>query len=235
MIALQDSLEPYPYHRVTAVLLAGGSSKRFGRENKLVADHSGSPLINHALNTIVKSEVRRLIVVLGYDAQDVKQLCSEHLKKHIEDNSISVEYVVNTDFESGMGSSLKAGVSTLANRNLREGPTDPHAALVCLADMPSIKPATINRLMESISQSRLNENSRSSSAFVPAYKGKRGNPVLLMPEMFDQLLDLSGDFGARHLLQANPEAVMEIAVDDAGIFLDCDTPEQLQANKKNRQ
>lgn len=229
------SFEPNPYHRVTAVLLAGGSSKRFGRDNKLFADRSGSPLLSHALDNLVNSEVRRLIVVLGYDAQGVKQLCSEHLKKHIEDNSISVEYVVNTDFESGMGSSLKAGVSTLVNRNLMECPTDPYAALVCLADMPSIKPATINKLMESISQSRLNENSQSSSAFVPTYRGKRGNPVLLMPELFDLLLDLSGDFGARHLLQANPEAVMEVDVDDAGIFLDCDTPEQLQANKKDRQ
>ena len=229
-----ESKNSNPYHRVSAILLAGGSSKRFGRDNKLFAERSGRPLISHALDNIVDSQLQRLIVVLGHDAQGVKQFCGEHLKQQIEDNSISVDFVVNTDFESGMGSSLKTGVSTLVNRNLMECPNDPYAALVCLADMPSIQPATINQLLESISQQHFNENSQSSSAYVPTYNGKRGNPVLLMPELFDLLLDLSGDFGARHLLQANPEAVMEVAVDDAGIFLDCDTPAQLQAKEKEK-
>jgi len=123
------------------------------------------------------------------------------------------------------------------NQNSKNVTVDPHAALVCLADMPSIVPATINMLVDTMRQEYREEPTdlmqKRAAAYVPTYQGKRGNPVLLMPELFDLLLDLSDDVGARHLLQANRDAVSEVPVRDNGIFLDCDTPEQLLLSEQD--
>lgn len=213
---------------VTAILLAGGSSKRFGVDNKLLAQRNGKPLIAHALDTIIHSQVQHLIIVLGCDATDVESYCKNYLASQAKNKPKTVEFIINADFESGMGSSLKAGVSDLINRNIKNYPSAPHSALVCLADMPSIKPDTIDALINTMVAATNSDssNQKPAAAFVPSYNRVRGNPVLLMPELFDLLLDLSGDFGARHLLQANQEAVREVLVDDPGIFLDLDTPAQ---------
>ena len=53
-----------------------------------------------------------------------------------------------------------------------------------------------------------------------------------MPELFDLLLDVAGDVGARQLLRANPDAVLEVDVDDSGILADYDTPEQLHGGPR---
>ncbi len=210
---------------VTAVLLGAGSSKRFGENNKLLALRDGCPLIHHALESITRSQVQRLVVVLGHDASSVRKHCEQFYDNTDGTKLIDIEFIVNTDFESGMASSLRTGISCLLSRNLEQTDAPAHAALVCLADMPVVKPQTINALLSA--NSSRNSNSQFVSAFVPTHQHARGNPVLLMPELFDLLLDVAGDVGARHVLQANPDSVQEVAVDDAGIFIDCDTPEQL--------
>jgi molybdenum cofactor cytidylyltransferase len=131
-----------------------------------------------------------------------------------------------------MASSLRVGVSCLLNRNIKQADMVPHAALICLADMPLIKPQTIDTLInsmdESLRRNAIDTNREPFFAFVPCYENTRGNPVLLLPDLFDLLLDIAGDVGARHLLQNNPDAVREVAVNDSGILFDCDTPEQLE-------
>lgn len=217
---------------VTAILLAGGSSKRFGADNKLLAQRNGKPLIAYALDTIIQSQIRHITIVVGCDATNIESYCKSYLESQTRGSPITVEFIVNADFESGMGSSLKAGVSAVLNRNIRHYPSIPHAALICLADMPSINPSTVNALINTMNEVTKDEMIHSTpehaAAFVPSFNNSRGNPVLLMPELFDLLLDLSEDFGARHLLQANREAVREVPVNDAGIFLDLDTQEQLR-------
>ena len=222
---------------VTALLLAGGESKRFGVENKLLAKRDGKPLITHALSNIIGSQVQHIIVVLGCDAQEVEACCRQHLLDQSREYIPTIEYVFNANFPSGMGSSLKTGISALIKRNINESPTDPHAALICLADMPCIAPTTINTLVSAMhvanKEASSDINHRHAAAFVPAYNGTRGNPVLLMPQLFDLLLDLSEDLGARQLLKANRDAVHEVPVLDAGILLDCDTPERLHQSEKD--
>lgn len=252
--------------KVTAILLVGGSSKRFGPDNKLLAMRNDKPLIDHALDSITGSQIQHLIVVLGHDAPKVAERCKEYfcnanqtaapapsrgsrpitrrdtvqtktqITGQIEQitNPINVEFVLNSDYESGMASSLRAGISALVARNNDNIDAKPHAALVCLGDMPVINPETLDMLIQATKQTT-NEfvdhitasKSGTASAFVPTHENVRGNPVLLMPQLFDSLLDVAGDVGARHLLRANPDAVREVPVNDAGIFNDCDFPEQL--------
>ncbi len=216
-----------PSCAVTAILLAGGSSKRFGADNKLLAPYRGKPLIYHTLDAMVAANISRLMIVLGHDAKELRIRCEHYLDTQPTNHSPPVEFVVNADFESGMGSSLKAGISTLLSHTTDNESEHSHAALVCLADMPNISTNTYNRLIAAMSDTAY-------AAFIPVYQGQRGNPVLLMPELFDLLLDVSGDVGARHLLRANDDIVSEVSVDDAGIVADYDTPEQLAKAARQR-
>ena len=173
---------------------------------------------------------------MGHDADVVEQHCREFFQDNTQANDVEIEFVVNTDFDSGMASSLRAGVSQLLNRNMNVGIENAHAAMVFLADMPDVLPATTNALIAALEthaqQTTLDGDKKPVSAIVPTCKQSRGNPVILMPELFDLLLDVAGDVGARQLLRANPDAVLEVDVDDSGILADYDTPEQLHGGPR---
>ena len=62
---------------------------------------------------------------------------------------------------------------------------------------------------------------------VPTRDGKRGNPVLFARHLFDEMRRVAGDVGARHLIGAHEEELVEVEIDDDAIFVDVDTPEAL--------
>jgi molybdenum cofactor cytidylyltransferase len=93
----------------------------------------------------------------------------------------------------------------------------PQAWLVALGDMPYVDPATLRRLADTLAAG--------AGIAAPVMDGRRGNPVGFGAVHLDALLGLSGDTGARRLLQAFP--VTEVPVDDPGIFRDIDVPTDL--------
>ena len=64
--------------------------------------------------------------------------------------------------------------------------------------------------------------------FIPTHKGRRGNPILIKSELFDMLLDIEGDIGARQILSEHYAVVREVPVDDSGILMDIDTQDDLR-------
>lgn len=216
---------------LTAILLAGGSSQRFGLDNKLLAIKNGQPLIHHALNTIVNSQIQRLVIVLGHDSAEVERHCRRFLNERKDGITTEVEFAVNTDYHSGMASSLKTGISYLLTDTFKTQPLKTQATMVLLADMPDIKPTTIDALIEVLeiesTDNDANPTFKPALAIVPTYNHSRGNPVVLKAQLFDQLLDLDADVGARHLLKTCPDVVKVVAVNDSGILFDCDTPDDL--------
>jgi molybdenum cofactor cytidylyltransferase len=128
-----------------------------------------------------------------------------------------VECGYNPDADSGMASSLQIGVQHLqektdsANRHL-------DFIIVCLADMPHVKAATISLLINA----RQSDNTR--DFIVPVFDGQRGNPVLIGHSVFKAIKNVTGDVGARSLIQKNPELTFEIAVSDPGVLKDYDLP-----------
>ena len=62
---------------ISAIILAAGQSKRIVQENKLLKIYKKKPLINHALNSVIKSKVSKIIIVLGYESHKVKKIISE--------------------------------------------------------------------------------------------------------------------------------------------------------------
>ena len=111
--------------------------------------------------------------------------------------------------ESGMGASLACGAKHIDGWD---------AALVCLADMPYILPSTYSLVARSVG---------TSSLVVPYYNEARGHPIAFGSIYFDELRALTGDSGARVVLEKHRAKIFTLAVDDGGILIDIDTQEDL--------
>ncbi len=198
--------------RIAAIILAAGSSSRFRAETgasvptKLVAEVDGKPIVRHVVNAALKSQAEAFFVVTG------------HARNAVENALIGTPVLVlyNPDYESGMASSLRVGVGSLGH--------DIQGALILLGDMPRVTPKLLNLLIDTLAAHPL------ARAIVPVYAGERGNPVLLSRLVFPEIPKLTGDQGARKLLSG--EGIVEVAVDDASVTLDVDTPAALEELRK---
>ncbi len=198
--------EPAPADdaRVAAVVLAAGRSTRMGGPNKMLAELGGKPLVRMVAEQALASKASPVIVVTGHQAEDVEKALA----------GLDVTFVRNPDFATGLASSVKTGIGAV--------PTDAAGAMVCLGDMPLIDARLIDKLIGAFSPER------GSLIVVPTCDGRRGNPVLWSRRFFGELMGLSGDIGGRHLVDHHSEAVVEVAVDGEGAFLDIDTPQVLE-------
>ena len=181
--------------------MAAGESRRWGVDNKLLAPIDGRPMLRHAAEAILQSSIRSVAVVTGHDADAIVAALA----------GLPVTFHHAPAFADGMSASLKAGIAAL--------PGGCDAALVCLGDMPFVRPATLDALAAAHA---------GQAALFPTYRAQRGNPVLLARALFADIMRLTGDQGARTLLKEIPDRVGEIAVDDPGILHDIDRPDALR-------
>jgi len=194
-----------PEPRVGAVVLAAGQSQRMGEANKLLALVDGQPLVARVVDTLLLTSARPILVVTGHEAEQVRAALRGR----------EVRFCHNPDYASGMSTSLRAGVAALG------GEVD--GALICLGDMPRVQPAHIEALLGAFDAADGRE------IVVPTYHGQRGNPVLWAARLFPALQSLTGDVGARALLQKYAGVVCTVPMEDAGVTIDVDTPDDLRA------
>lgn len=188
--------------RIASVVLAAGRSVRMG-QNKLVEDLHGQPIVRHVVRSVLGSGARPVIVVTGHEAERVATALRD----------LPVTLVHNPDYASGLGSSLRTGLSAM--------PADVDGVLVALGDMPMIEPEHINRLVSAFSPKE------GRAIVVPAHEGKRGNPVLWAAEFIPAMRQAEGDTGARHLFREHSERLVEIELGTDAVLVDVDTPEAL--------
>lgn len=204
---LGAKVEAEPEPRVAALVLAAGRSRRMGGVNKLLEDFGGKPLVRRAVEAALLSRASPVTVVTGHMEEAVRAALK----------GLKVAFVHNPDFAQGLSTSLGAGLAAL----------EPEAdgVIVCLGDMPGVSPGLIDRLIGAFSppHGRL--------IVVPTHQGKRGNPVLFSTRFKDTLMAVKGDVGARHLIGANAEAVVEVEAGE-GALTDVDTPEALKAARR---
>jgi len=198
---------PPPTHRIAAVVLAAGRSTRMGAVNKMLAEIGGKPLVRIAAEQALASRARPVVVVTGHQREKVEAALT----------GLPVRFVHNPDYAEGLGTSLKAGIAAV--------PADADAAIVCLGDMPQVDGALIDKLLAGF------DPERGALVVVPSIDGRRGNPVVWSRRFFHDLMTISGDIGARHLIGTYAEAVVEVPVAGAGALTDVDTPESLSAVK----
>ncbi len=191
--------------RIAAIVLAAGQSRRMGRTNKLLANIDGAPMVVRVTDQALTSEADPILVVTGYEPDRVQGAIGDR----------QVQFVQNPDFEQGLSTSLQAGLADL--------PGDIDGVIVLLGDMPRMTASHINRLIAAFNPVE------GRAIAVPTFGGKRGNPVLFGRQFFVEMKDVAGDVGARHLIGAHEDQVVEVAMEDDAIFVDVDTPEALTA------
>jgi molybdenum cofactor cytidylyltransferase len=181
-----------------AVVLAAGGSSRMGSAKQLLP-LDGKPLIVRAVEAVLGSPARPVVVVLGSDAQRVREAIA----------GLPVHAVLNPDWPAGMASSIRAGLSAI----LEDSP-GLDAVLVALCDQPALTPEVIGRLAEA---------HRSTGRIAAArYAGRNGAPAVFGRGHFEALGALTGDTGARALLNGDADPVAALDLPD--FAADLDTP-----------
>jgi molybdenum cofactor cytidylyltransferase len=186
---------------IVALVLAAGAARRFGAQ-KLVHPVGGVPLVRAAAERVVAAGPERTIVVVGHDADAVRRALT----------GIAVTIVENPHPEQGLSSSLRAGLSAV--------PSSAVAVLVALGDQPldhdEIIPALVARF-----------GGDGAAIVAPRYRGVQGVPVLFARRVFPELAALTGDRGAKSVVERDPSRVAYVDF-DFPMPADVDTPADLE-------
>jgi molybdenum cofactor cytidylyltransferase len=187
-------------HPLVGLLLAAGASRRFGSDKLLAPLADGVPVAVHAFRHL-RPAVDEVIAVVRPGNGPL----AERLRRE------GAEVVICADAERGLGASLASGV---------RASSEAQGWLVALADMPWIRPATVQAVAEAL---------RSGAPLAaPVYRGRRGHPVGFAAEFRAALLELDGDEGARAILAGHPERLRRVDREDAGVLRDVDEPGDLE-------
>ncbi len=182
-----------------AIVLAAGESRRFGATKQLAAFGDGT-LVGNAVRTAEAACGRHSMLVAGKRWPEVVAACAP----------LQGFFVINPRFAEGMSTSLRAGVQAVAD--------SADAVLLMLADQPLVTEAHLDDLVAAW---------RASPASIIAshYADTLGPPAIFPRAYFAALCALSGDQGAKPLLEADAANVISVASDRAAI--DVDRPEDL--------
>ncbi len=188
--------------KISAIVLAAGESRRMGSTKQLLP-LEGKVLLQDALDSLEKSEVDEVILVLGHDAERIRR----------EVTAPHARIVFNANYATGMVTSIQQGLAVLDE--------SADAFFIVLGDLPGIGPAVYNQLIEEFRRAH-----PAKGIIVPVYQSKRGHPVLFSIKYREESLRLRGDIGLREILLNHPGEILPVEVETDAILADIDTPEQ---------
>lgn len=194
---------------VGIVILAAGGSGRFGKQKQLLI-LDGKSLVRRAAESALESDCFPVIAVLGANF--------DLIKNEIED--LECEIVFNDEWNAGLSSSIKKGLSKL----LEISPNS-SAVIIALCDQPFINSEHFNKLIKKFYES-------GKPIIASVYDETSGVPALFAKERFPALMNLDGDRGAQEIIKNHPESVEEILLPEAES--DIDTPADFEKIKNLR-
>jgi molybdenum cofactor cytidylyltransferase len=192
------------------IVLAAGMSRRMGAENKMLLPFCGSTIFETTLSNIVKADMGKILVVMGFEAEKIKNLI-ENTPLSISPKIVLVE---NKDYEKGMTSSIKIGIRATETQNTKA------AFMICLSDMPLILPEEYQFIVKQFSAISKHD---AQAIVVPFYKGEKGNPVLFSSFYKNDLLNLLDTEGGKSILQKYKNHVYKIEMPTDSVLQDADT------------
>jgi len=188
---------------IDAIVLAAGESTRMGKPKPLLR-FGDRTFLEQIVTVLQNSSVDRITVVLGAQARRIAEAI----------DFADASMVVNKDYRSGQLSSLIAG--------LKHVPRETEAILLCLVDHPFITTDVVNRIVSEFTATR-------APIVIPTFDGRRGHPTLFSRVMFKELGAAPEAQGARHVVYANEDKVLEVAVSDNTIFTGVNTPDEYRS------
>ena len=188
---------------LAAVILSGGESKRMGRPKALIP-YRGSTFLEQLIELTRHPRVGITRIVVGAHADEIRA----HLR------AAPGEIVVNEDWRRGQLSSIQAGLRSL--------PADATAGmLLCPVDHPLVSGRLIARLIEEF-------DSGGHAIVLPAYRGRRGHPLIFRANLYGELLDAAPEIGARQVVWAHAGDTREVATEEEGVVLNINDPDALE-------
>jgi molybdenum cofactor cytidylyltransferase len=187
---------------ISGLILAAGTSSRLGRSKQLLELH-GRPLLQFVIDAAAEAGLDEVVVVLGHEAERVSRALTLPPGTRV---------AVNRDYAQGQSTSLRTGLDALSGES--------EAAVVLLGDQPSL---TANMVRRTVMSFR-----RGHAPVVRArYDDVPGHPVVVARTEWDAWRSLSGDAGARLLLESHPEKVDEVDLGPVAV-VDIDTESDYQ-------
>jgi molybdenum cofactor cytidylyltransferase len=202
---MPDAGRPFAFG---AIILAAGDSSRMGTAKQLL-EIGGGPLVARVVNAALDSRARPVVVVVGANGAAVAAPLAR----------LGVTKVHNPDWATGIASSIRAGLAAILGI---EPALD--AVLVALCDQPALTGEAIDRLAARHLATGLVAAAR--------YRGRNGAPAVFGRDRFPALSALSGDEGARGLLNSDPGRVASLDMPSLGV--DLDTPDDYTAWRSTR-
>jgi molybdenum cofactor cytidylyltransferase len=181
---------------IAAIILSAGKSERMGSPKALL-QYRGQSFLATILAEVASARIMPVIVVAGHHYDEISQAFP------------NVQIVFNPNYEQGMSTSVQAGIRAL--------PAGLAGVAIFLVDHPLVDRQAIELLV-----ARLNPG----HIIVPVHDGRRGHPVIFAADLFGEILSLSPDQGLNTVVRRQPERVVEVLVQNAGVLRDIDTPEQ---------
>jgi molybdenum cofactor cytidylyltransferase len=202
---------PAQHTSTAALILAAGSSSRMGAgRHKLLLPLGDRPVLAHVIATTLASQARPIMLVLGHQAEQVRAQIAAYI------NHPAILIVTNPDYLQGMSTSLRAGLQALITSHSLDG------VLVLLGDQPLMTSQIIDTIITS-------KQTTGKRIVTPFYNGQRGNPVLFDASLFPELLQVTGDAGARSVIEQHSQEVAKIELGASMASYDVDTWEAYKA------
>ena len=186
---------------IVAIVLSAGESRRMGFPKALLPIE-GKTFLERIVSSLRKSRVGEVLVVLGHRAEELK----------FKLGHLSVNVIVNRDYQKGQLSSLQAAIR-------RVDPRRTDGILVHLVDHPYLKSNMVNEMIDRFYTSR-------KLIVVPSFRGRRGHPVLFSRDLFPDLLEAPLGRGAKAVVHAHRAETLVISTGDQSILVDIDTREK---------
>lgn len=197
--SLKDDMIHAVHEPIAGIILAAGESSRLG-EPKQLLNWKGQPFIRVVAQTAIRAGLLPIVVTGAY---------SEQVEAAVQD--LDVKIVHNSDWKSGQGSSIRAGVASL--------PDNLGGAIFLLSDQPQVSTSILHALMEKHAEGLY-------PVIAPMVIDRRANPVLFDRDTFPDLMTIEGDTGGRAIFHKH--RVEYLPWHDDSLLLDVDTPEQYQ-------
>lgn len=186
--------------KLSAVLLAAGTSSRMGKANKLLLPLKSKAMLCHCVEQLQQSKIEEIIVVTGHEEALIRSV--------LQDYNAAITIVHNPNFRQGMTSSIQKGIAACAKTT--------QGFMICLGDMPFLKTLDYNRLIDAFKGA--------NQIIAPYFGQRRGNPILFGANYKTALLNHTQPNGCKEILKTNSKQVVPVQFDQEQTFQDIDFP-----------
>lgn len=187
---------------IAGIILAAGYSSRMGAFKPLLP-LGEIPVVTHSIRTMRQVPLHPILVVVGYQSDQIIPILKEE----------AVDWVVNPEYNSGMFSSIQAGIRSI--------PDSVTGCFLSLVDSPFVPPSVFGELLRTHSD-------HPSSLIVPCYRGKKGHPLFIPSTLFPEILAYSGEKGLKFITDQHNDEMIRLEVDEEAVVMDMDTQEEYE-------